>query len=175
MRTLRMSLVGAVALALLGGLGSAGLAQDDPTEPVGIVVTLSDFAHVAGGDWVDEADKPYGTNYGQEHSYTWEATDPRLSGAATYRGNWHGYGSLDSQLEGFEWSVVNDEGSWAGTGYGIFSVGARFGDLASVVMHGAGAYEGLTAFLTFDIAHEEDTARGLIIADEMPPFPEPTE
>jgi hypothetical protein len=87
----------------------------------------------------------------------------------------YGYGSLDSQLEGFEWSVVNDEGSWTGTGYSIFSVGASFGDLAAVVRHGAGAYEGLTAFLTFDIAHEEGTGRGLIVADGMPPFPEPAE
>jgi ribose transport system substrate-binding protein len=151
-----------------------GESEAEPSEPTGVVVTLSDFAEVSEGEWTSESEAAYNEGLGITHTYTWEATDPRLSGAATYTGNWHWYGSLASSLEAFQWTVGNDEGSWTGTGYSIFSPAAAYGDAAAMVMDGAGAYEGLTAYLNWDIAHEEDTMRGLITADPMPPVPEPT-
>jgi hypothetical protein len=159
---------------VLAGTALAQESDTEPSEPTGVVVTLSDFAEVSEGEWTSASEAAYSEGLGITHTYTWEATDPRLSGAATYTGNWHRYGSLSSQLEGFRWTVVNDEGSWTGTGYSIFSPAAAYGDAASMVMDGTGAYEGLTAYLNWDIAHEEDTMRGLITADPMPPVPQPT-
>ena len=53
-------------------------------------------------------------------------------------------------------------------------IGSRnFGDIMWLVLTGDGAYEGLTAYLTQDYVHEAGTIRGVIIADELPPAPEP--
>ena len=169
MCTLRLSLVGTVSLTLLGGLVSVAVAED--TESTGVVVTLSGFDWVSEGAWSAEPGVAHSVGEGIVWTETWEATDPRLSGAATYRGTWHAYESLDMGIEAFEWQVVNDEGSWSGTGYGFGSPDAVYGEIASVVLLGGGAHEGLRAYLSFDLP-EMDTARGIIIADELPPFPE---
>jgi len=147
-------------------------AEVEGPQPTGVVITSS---------WLDGTEPSADAETGSASVAiddvrlfsSWEASDPRLSGDATYMSTWHYYPELDSELEAVRWTVVNDGGSWTGTGRGIYSPEAVYGDYVSAVLAGQDAYEGLTAYLMMDIAHEEGTIRGLIVADDMPPFPEP--
>lgn len=109
--------------------------------------------------------------YGAFARSTWQATDARLSGEVTYREMMHRYLDHGFDLMTAEYTVVNDDGSWIGTGYGVNSESDEYGRLVTVVLHGAGAYDGLTAFLNANHAVERDVLRGVVVADGMPPLP----
>ena len=176
MRTLRVSLIGTVVMALLGGTGAMVAAQEgdgEPPTPNGVVISATESAHAQGFQVRESPDQAYFAYSEDTRSdYTYEATDPRLSGQATYIGKWRYYPSpVDANVEAVALTVVNEDGTWAGTGRGIAS--PDFGDILWLVLTGDGAYEGLTAYLTQDYVHEEGTIKGVIVADELPEFPEP--
>ena len=158
MRTLRLSLVGTVILALLGGLGSMVVAQDDPTDPPtpnGVLINIVDMSA--------PTQRPA--------EWTFQASDPRLDGTATVAFNSEDYPM--ATLESLAIRVDNDEGSWVGTGRGIASM--SWGDGQTYILSGEGPYEGLTAFLHVDIARQPGVIKGVIIEGELPSFPEPPE
>ena len=68
--------------------------------------------------------------------------------------------------------VVNDEGTWVGTGRYVGPLGVSLSTLT-----GEGAYEGLTAFVTeaYDDLTDEDFLEAVIIEGGLPPFPEPAQ
>jgi hypothetical protein len=79
MSTLRRSLVGAVTLALLGGLSGTAVAQDDEDVPITATYFTgerTDKLEVSGGMWstVDGADQLRDAVY--EDTFEW--SDPRL-------------------------------------------------------------------------------------------------
>jgi len=183
----RLSLMATLALSLLGWVGAAATAQSEDADmdaaPIGVVID----ATYQGGQ--DEGQRTYLSggapsaafykHYDRITAERWEASDPRLSGSATQRMMSHLYPSIDYQLEAFEYTLVNDEGSWVGTGTGIGPRGrdAAYGDAFTLAIHGAGAYEGLTAFLTSVCPSDCSdryhwTMRGLIVGDGIPPMPE---
>ena len=153
MRTLRLSLVGTVMLALLGGLGVVAVAQEEGTEPTGVVINIVAMS--------DPGVRPA--------TWTFQASDPRLSGTATVAFTIEDYPG--ATLEALALRVVNDEGSWVGTGRGIAS--QSYGDMQTYILSGEGTYEGLSAFLSVDIAREPGVIKGMVIEGELPPFPEP--
>ena len=173
MRTLRMSLAGTVILALLGGGTALAQSEDTaPTEPTGVVINRADETLVEQGSSTQRSGDAFSTIEGVVMSWTWDASDPRLSGTATYTFNSHGYsGPLNALLDAIVVTVVNDGGSWAGTGQGIGSM--EYGAMQMLMLTGEGGYEGLTAFLTEDIKNEMGTIRGVIVAGGLPPYPEP--
>ena len=133
MRTLRLSLVGAVILALLGGLGGAVVAQGEAESP--------SATHISGSwTWL-------GVNLGQT-VYEVEMSDPRASGTLTETGiSWQEYGDTTpptvASVIGIE--LVNDEGSWSGFGSGVYD--PAMGWRLSGYQAGEGAYEGLTLYV----------------------------
>ena len=169
MRTLRLSLVGAVILVLLGGTSGVAAAQDDPMAPASVTGSIT------------KTDKgPYGTVTTDEHGAMlrtgfvgiaeWEASDPRLSGTDTYAGNWQ-Y-SAGSSVEASTRVVENDGGRWVGTGTGLTN--SRI-TTDAVIMQGEDAYEGLTAYVVIDYTTSPIEFVAAIFPGEMPPFPEPAE
>lgn len=109
-----------------------------------------------------------------------EMDDPRLTGTVTLAVNVDVHkesdftdvvaGSLGLRLE-------NDAGSWSGPGTGVSHGGGGIPqeealNLDTWVLSGAGAYEGLSAYLLVDATEDPPTVEGVIFAGEMPPAPD---
>lgn len=64
---------------------------------------------------------------------------------------------------------ANDEGRWVGTATAFATYTFN---TDTVVLHGEGAYEGLTAYVLMDGSTEPPKIQAAIFAGEMPPVPE---
>ena len=135
-----------------------------PAEVTGSI-SLEDLRSRGEVTYVDDV----GITSGWELSNRWEASDPRLSGTSIEATTWHRY-PQGFTVVSTTFGVENDDGRWVGTSTGMEGSGF-FTDTA--VLHGEGAYEGLTAYLMMDLARDAGTIRGLVVADDLPPFPEP--
>ena len=149
MHTLRLSLVGTVILALLGGLGNVAVGQDDEDAPVWVKLLTRGDLRIEGS---------YGSyEYGEGQAKTvrdfplgWDSTysDARLDGAQHLLYNEDvfesgiglGWGSME---------IVGTDGSWIGWWHEIDDDETDGQDNTSfhIVLTGSGAYEGLTAIL----------------------------
>jgi len=180
MRTLRLSFVGAVILALLGGTGGVVMAQsegDDSrvTQFTG-TVTDENWNFEGAEDW--EVDGVYYSR-GTVAEWTVDWTDPRLPPKMWHRIDFEEYPPItpDSAVP-YATSVLllGEDGSWTGTGRGV---GSDEG-FVQVVLTGDGAYEGLYAILDRkDATLPDDTVQrtfdGLIVEGELTPMPDPVE
>lgn len=179
MWTMRMAIGGttALALALFSGVAVAQTGSDDAT-PVGVVIEVAENGKVERGEYSKVSGSDYGALYGRIYAETWDASDSRLSGEVTNHVMRHEYPDLGLFLEANEYTLANDAGGWVGTGTGIAPTGrvGDYGHIFTMTLHGEGAYDGLTAFLTFGNEMSDDfhwTLRGAIVADGLPPFPQP--
>jgi hypothetical protein len=162
MRTFRLSLMGTVILALLVGLGSAVLAQDEASEPS----TPAFFELVEetedGDVWGIVTTDP-------RFSGTWVVNDPNIYPIG------HGYDHVSSGPMRLE----NDEGAWQGWSSGFsWMSGAPWHEQDWFV--GEGAYEGLSAVVASRCeqlpCEEGDTAfYGLIFEGDAPPLGPPAD
>jgi hypothetical protein len=180
MRTLRLSLVGMVIVALLGGLGGSALARTDgSTKVTGSVVgfryavppEVSEDG-VIGEDWV-------GHVRGRPFQEWFEWSDPRLPSEAEVVGNAEAYGDpLDGDVGivalSATWTMEDADGSWVGPWIGWCDEQDLCHGLVTLTGHGA--YEGYYVMLTERPG--EDAAgkatqefEGAILAGEMPPVP----
>lgn len=187
MRTLRLSLAGTITLALLGCLGGAVLAQDEPAaiEEVGrpdeeAPVTAT---HVTGTPVDHSSDDSAVENWtderGVEHFYGFRAfstnewSDPRLPSETAMVENYDIYQKDDgTQVVGLSAIRLDGpHGSWTGTATSLYSMSDGTGS-GFVVLTGEGAYEGL-----FAVLHGEPPGGwdGYIFEGQMPPMPEPPE
>ena len=174
MRTLRPSLAGTVIFALLGGLGGAVSGQDEPPDPMaparvsGSVGEAEATGITLGDSTFDEGAT---ITEGWQATISWDASDPRLDGEVAQAGSTMEYRAFNPLSVGATSRVlVNDDGRWVGTGTGLTVPGV---DMEFVVMHGEGAYEGLTAVVWEDWSVDPPTFAGAIIpSDKMPAFPE---
>jgi hypothetical protein len=176
MRTLRLSLVGAVILGLLVSLSITVVAQDEepgPMAPAYFTYTLEPV-----GVFPVEGDE----NVVRDHRETdaVEATDPRASGLLTTIGNWNEVAHEGSGFMTAATSVrlANDGGAWSGTGRGTITNtgGGRSLMTGLSMLTGEDGYEGLT--LMMNQYWEPDTATfwGVILpSDQVPPVPDPVE
>jgi hypothetical protein len=185
MRTLRLSLVGPVILALLGGLGGAVLAQADDDRPVTATYVTgqqTDAREVDGGGYARVGG--IGQYHGAVYEDTLEWSDPRLSSSMWIAENLDMH-DLGDGSEAWTWvgsiRLKDEEGAWTGREYGM----GEFMDDGLVLrprvmmLSGDGAYEGLTA--VFQRSWDPDdptyhvTVEGYIHEGELPPMPDPVE
>ena len=173
MRMMRLSLAGTIVLALLGGLAGAALAQSE-NGPVHVTGTI-DGRQTESGESVltDEAFQH------REQTYvgSLEMSDPRLSGEQWSTWNYDEFRPLGStgMVAAGRFGVENDEGSWTGT----FS-GVEYPDATKTLVQGwlvgQGAYDGLSAYLSYVLPHSGTmTVEGMIFSGIVPPLPEPAE
>ncbi len=147
MRTLRLSLAGTVILLLLGGLSGVVSAQSeepDPMAPATAAIEITSWREVSPGT-VRSDDAGVVHIEGVHHEHVWEATDPRLSGTVTYRGNWMAFPEVPMQVESATYEVVNEGGRWFGPA--TAQAGPSLGNTDTVLLRGEGGYEGLMAYV----------------------------
>ena len=194
MRTLRLSLVGTVMLALVGGLGGAVVAQDEEPTPVTFVTgTVAEAYTLDEGDTDADSDLASYDLRGYEVMtqtapirQVVEWSDPRLP---TDLWLTLGYTLISTGEDDFDgainvaWqSLLEDElGRWRGTGRSVQGPDEKYSLYA---LTGEGAYEGLSALLRgttpddmeagllhahapWDMAYE-----GYIFEAELTPFPD---
>ena len=159
MRYLRLSLVGAVTLAMFGGVGGAAFAQDDADAMVGFTMKITDEGYGYWGDAV---------------GFVWqvEASDPRLSG--TWKSDQNCVEDSTDTVCVASVRVENDGGSWLGryeNSGGVMQ--PRW--VAWTMLEGQGDYAGLTAFMysddTMDLDRELDGAGHIVATLPMPGMP----
>jgi hypothetical protein len=185
MRTLRLSLVGTIILALLGGLTATVIARTDGS----IKVTGSMMSSGSTGSPEFSEDGTLGEDWvGHGRGMDWlaqvEWSDPRLPSEVQSVVNFEAYGSeadgdVGVVVANNTWLLEGQDGSWSGSWTGRCDAD---GDhcRAMVILTGHGAYEGFYAVLTEQ--PQEDASgtvtqmfEGAILAGEMPPVPEPLE
>ena len=179
MRSLRLSLGGTVILTLLAGLSGAVMAQDEePLDPMGASVWTATSTEVVPPDYDFAPVVTSGSGYEEAVDAIEglvEASDPRISGRWRLSMDTRRY--VGREFDGqkvWVWTstsrIDNDDGAWVGTATGFVggSEGREFD-----VLHGEGAYEGLTA--VFRWSSEESTLEGVIIPGDLPPLPDPVE
>ncbi len=147
MRTLRLPLAGAVMLALLGGLGSVAVGQDESAAP----------AELPAGPAAFEVQLER-----TDDGIYFTASDPRFSGSLTFdEGTW--LEVLPGQtVMADRKRVENDAGAWEGPSSGyIWGDGGKNQQTWWV---GEGAYEGLNAVTI----NSTDGLHGLIFEGDVP-------
>ena len=174
MRTLRLSLAGTVILVLLGGLSGAVAGQDegtlDPLAPATATIEITSRQEVSPGTMRSD-DAGVVHIQGVHHEHVWEATDPRLSGTVTYRGNWMAFPKVPMQVESATYEVVNEGGRWFGPA--TAQAGPSLGNNDTILLRGEGGYEGLMAYILIDgTTTDPPRIYAAIFPGEMPPVPE---
>ncbi|MEX1345471.1 MAG: hypothetical protein AB1Z63_12445 [Candidatus Limnocylindrales bacterium] len=178
---MRLSLVGAVLLALLGGQGGAVLAQAGAEGPTltPVTGTQASFELVAYPEVGTEGSIE--TYRGVQFRRTFEWSDPRLPSLllSNVNSNWH----VTDEGEVSEFAqthrLVGEESDWVGTEYGFQEEGLG-SSLGLHVYRGEGAYEGLSAMIARgDVVDEAGNTgtecSGYIFESELPPMPDPVE
>jgi hypothetical protein len=166
MRTLKLSLAGTGILVLVCGLAGTVVAQEDPMAPAEVTGSI-ELEHMRSHGKISMMEDVV-IRTGWDISNRWEASDPRLSGTSDELSTWHRYPGFD--VISTSLAVENEGGRWVGTSTGMGDIGS-FTDAA--VLHGEGAYEGLTAFLIIEWVPPSGSFIGAIFPGGMPPFPEP--
>jgi len=182
MRTLRLTLVGPVILALLAGLGSAVVAQteeaSDEMSPAAATGTLEFAAPPAEGE-LGEGGEVIMHEDETVHVHEWNATDPRLTGTATYTGAWHLYdpptedcGDPEAMDEPVLYEIVNDGGGWRCGGARAPVPGPDGAtNVHTLVFRGTGEYEGLSAYILVDWSTSPYTYGAVITPNDVPLVP----
>lgn len=172
MRTLRALLVGPVILVLMLGLVPPVVAQtDDMQSPATATGTLEFLEPMVEdeGTSLDEA---------VEHVHQWTSSDPRLSGTATYTGAWHLYDPPAEDCDdpeataGAVYEIVNEGGSWLCAGVRAPIPGPSGAtNVHTIVLRGAGGYEGLSAYIIVDWSVSPFAFSALITPNSVPLVP----
>jgi hypothetical protein len=174
MQTLRMSLAGAVSLALLGGLSGALAAQDEDAGPNAWVtgVGQSMTGDPTELEWSETDSGMSGRGLKVVETVEW--SDQRLPS------EFRSVGNLQANDAGMAISTTElwegPDGDWTGQWNGACDLEDNCWGLS--VLTGQGAYEGLTAVIV-TMAPEDATSsatyKGFIFEGEMPPVPDPVE
>lgn len=178
MRTLRLSTLTMIILALLGGLAGAAMSQDRQG------TTTRVTGESPGGRAVSEGTSVYRDgvvkvrNAVFEHEMKW--SDPRLPSLMRVAENsdWRGLGDDSGVAIATVSSVRLDgpAGSWTGLEHGLIEeLEAGNGVSRFMVLSGEGAYEGLSAMLsrTYEMSdYGKPVFEGYIFDDALAPMPD---
>ena len=171
MRTLRLSLAGAVILALLGGLGGVVVAQDEEPAPVTFVTgtVVEQWLHddPSAPEEPDTGPAPDVRGYtispdsvGGLFQQSVEWSDPRLPAEHWYTMRYQMIWDFDAEKGAVTTTtnhLLEDEvGGWLGSGRFVQSGGAT-DEYGFYMLEGQGAYEGLYALL-----HETSASERMI-------------
>jgi hypothetical protein len=172
----KFTLIAIVAIAMLAGTSIGAAAQDgaeDPTAPAYFTGTSGEPAQVVEGE-VTETETGNSMTGFQFLGIPFEATDPRISGTLDIAANGSGQGVPEgfARLESRTYRIVNDAGSWSGTGSNLFALQRDEPaiDVETFLLSGEGAYEGLSAYIVIDFMGEP-LVRGVILSQELATFP----
>ena len=176
MRTLRLSLVGTVALALLGPSSVTGVARDaDPASEADVLapaVVTGTIRAVAPNQSAQTETSPQ-PMVASTRNYGWtlslETDDPRLSGELEANSNYDVYGS-GATVRTLIGRLTNDGGSWTMAGQG-FTPGTGVSHYVNYFT-GEHGYEGLSAMLIQRPAPGGWEVEGVIIPGAWPEPPE---
>jgi hypothetical protein len=155
MRTLRVSLVGMAVAALLAGLSSLAVAQEDAEGNTGVTMRVVEYSD--GGDLRQV-----------------EATDPRLSGTWAVVENCRRNEAPYVLVCTGSVRVENEGGTWLGRSW-LSTATTPPHHVGWTVLEGQDSYAGLTAYLVHDeekMADDPDIDGVGTIFDFALPFPE---
>ena len=198
MRTLRLSLVGTVILALLVGLSLAVVAQDEGPTPItfvtGMVTELNqyEFSEEDDGDLSVADIRGYEVmTQSAPLGQVVEWSDPRLPTDLWLSLGYTSISQGEDQPEpvgamNIAWqSLLEDEqGRWRGTGRSVMDTDEKY---SLYVLTGEGAYDGLSALLRGVAPDDEEAGllhahapwdmayEGYIFEAELTPMPDPVE
>jgi hypothetical protein len=183
---LKPTLVSAIAIGLLAGSVVGVGAQEEeaaaePSTPAKVTGTINGEA----GDLVQEPTETVVNGVlevrgGIGEGDQFEMDDPRLTGTVTlaFNADVHKESDFtDVVAAALGLRLENEAGSWSGQGTGVSHGGGGIPQdealsLDTWALTGAGAYEGLSAYLIVDPTEDPPTVEGVIFAGGMPPFPE---
>ena len=186
MRAIRTTTISILALGLLAGSAVGVAAQDDeaaaePSTPAKVAGTINEEA----GDLVQEPTETVVDGVLEVRGVIaegdrFEMDDPRLTGTVTVAVNVDVHkvsDFVDVVAFALALRLENEAGSWSGQGTGVSHGGGGIPqeealNLDTWVLTGAGAYEGLSAYLIVDPTEDPPTVEGVIVEGDMPPFPE---
>ena len=173
MKTVRFVLIVGIVLGVLGS--SVGVlaqaATPDTMAPVFVTGTEQ---------WVSEWSERTTTSEGSLTviegvglTGIWEASDPRLSGTATYAATYDRFESAGFEVEASSRVVVNDGGRWVGTSTALSTAPETSPqtNTDTVLLRGEGAYEGLTAYVVVDSTTDPATFVAGVFPGDMPAQP----
>jgi hypothetical protein len=177
MRRLLQSLIGMSILMLVGGASMATAQETEDTTAAAEPVVLSGTLECLGAvpaDQAASAEASPGTDVVNVHR--WQASDARLSGEATYTGQWQLYEQpaedSGSGSDAAAYEIVNDGGHWLCEASRAVAPGDAPG-AHTLVFSGEGEYEGMTAYLDIDWSQTPYAFTGVILPGEAPPYAEP--
>ena len=159
-------MISILALGLLAGSAVGVAAQDDTQATASVTGTFTTPQGAAAGTdaWEDGALRTRDLRF----TSTWDASDPRLSGAVSVRVNRDRYERQGMEVGSARTVIENDDGRWIGAG--TWLGGEDLGETMTLVMQGAGGHEGLTAYMVMDLVSQ--TFAASIFPGDMPPLPE---
>ena len=158
-------LTAAIAASLVATTALGAVAQDDPMAPAAVTAESTGFEKQTDGSraWLDGALRGEGLMY----TTTWEATDPRLSGAVTVVANRDEYERAEMAATSVSAAVENDGGRWAGSG--TYLEGEELGETWPLILQGEDGYEGLTALVVMGPGGRSVAAA--VFPGDMPAIP----
>jgi hypothetical protein len=180
-----MSLVITAVVMLVGSAVAVGQSDrsPDPLASGTVSIAVTAVGLVSPGLMKPDDARAVYHEEGRQSRMTWEASDGRLSGEVTCAGSRH-INRDGSFVETETYAVENDGGRWVGqsTGLGVTAPVSDSvignGPLLSgpghqdrVLLRGEGSYEGLSALVDVDWAHQPPLVIGTIFRGEMPPTP----
>ena len=170
MRKLNSSLAALAALSLLGAMGGAAVAEETDETMASATVQGQMFVTGVASDGVLTIDEDaWRTN----DIGVWlrvDADDDRLDGTGSARYNSSKY-PFPLEVQAGIYDFANDDGRWVGT-VTAFVEPTMGIDHDTVILSGAGAYEGLSAYLLIDWSSLPAEFIGAIFPGEMPPYPD---
>ncbi len=166
-RAIRTTVISILAVGLLAGSAVGVAAQEDTQAPAPVTGTFTVPEGVGEGSraWEDGAMRHRDLRF----TSTWDASDPRLSGAVSLRANRDRYERQQMEVGSGRAVIENEGGRWVGAG--TWLGGEDLGETMTLVMQGGDAYEGLTAYVVVNLVAQ--TFAASIFPGDMPAFPEP--
>jgi hypothetical protein len=178
-RTSEIVLAAGLALSATAGM-AAGVAAQQQSDTGSITVAQGTVAgepfDVSLAEWDDET----GQMTGLALSIVVDSTDPRLAGtlsmASTGAGERYGEGGIIVMRSAYR--LANADGVWLGEGWEVEArprpdQPATFRN-GVMVLEGADAYEGMTAYVSVSYEGEVPMTDAVIIEATLPPEPDPT-
>jgi hypothetical protein len=177
-RGIRTTIAAVLAVGLLAGSAAGVAAQDraEAAEPTFFTVRFipSDAVRMAEVTTEDGVTRQLGNCWAPVVA---EPSDPRLAGDLTFCADAHWFGPLEGSpsVGSGTYRLVNEEGAWQGSQalaeWPDPESGETMGLGGVVVLSGEGAYEGLSAVLTF--LPDWSDIRGFIFEGAPPSAPVP--
>ena len=187
MRAIKTTTISILAVGLLAGSAVGVAAQDDEsTEPSTPAIVTGGMVDWGEGSYEEETETEV-DGVRQRRGLRFEGArfemdDPRLTGDVSYEGIQHGRmdGETEVVLFATDWRIENEDGSWSSTCPSLQVMDPTADPstadplIYSCLYTGAGAYEGLSAYLVKELFAGElpYPIKGLVFEGDLPPMPE---